>query len=946
MSTHLTLTSNCLGTDWCAGNPLASGFHTHKTAVGITHNAASTARKQMEQALAAGAQPAAPTGAVSKVDVTSLEATFVGAKNLPQTRTVEATVQATHDVAIKYDIFGNVQDSYRTKTYDSVISLGLMSVTQVAHVEIEAKGCGPILGLSFTVNARSGLDADDRSLDRVPVSFNYGRGAKPNPRWANGGTIDEADLFQLKFETDPMNENSKYYLYLHLNGAIITYNGCEERASGNDYNVVATVTSGTGTPLEDFDNTRRAPPAFKLGVIPHTSFEMVDRALKRAYPDPIEAEYLANGGGNADNNNSPDPIYVGAYMFAQVLTMRVELAGCLLFAGMDFHIRPSQTGVYGGVPGGGSVNHVQAYTFGHARFASGVFLTDRIKIRYVRENGWFHIWVTVAGVESECNYGDGPDGEQKPHKVTILPTVTSSELLVSNVPAIPDGMPEDAEVADVVSMQDASDTVLKMDNVLAAANLAVNRNIFEVKWNGTMQMIDEPDANARFTQYIGTYGSDDVVHVDIQDVGCNTNVGIYANIVARWGLRQDGYCAVENANCAPESFILGSAHPDETRDSIQLYWRPINDRDGFLKQDVFDLYVGVVEKQCGVPAAERTDLATATAWWQSSYLRGLPPKHTMTISVRSLKGPPRGIRCAQGEAVRITAEDKYVCSKPDALILKTDGSPQSPYGFQKMARISAEDIAKHAPSEPKVYGNIKDWDAATKSPVFGASATANTVLPYEMTVRETIYPHAFQRQFHYQFIEKTAGVFDPDNLMYGNSRYSSLDAKTGYLYLGTYDIEQVVQIDISDVMPSSFGQSITCMGKPMWGTKKAMGTYRRPKCFMYGSAVRNQGGQNIVYNMVESDTAKREVDYWIASAFGVPVPTGKTWRRDMYVTTKALFTEDAVASTKTLYWPKWSKEEQAANLVALNEAVDWENNMGQDLGVLDILSMEEVDAKL
>lgn len=925
-------------TPWCGKQDNAAALK-HKTVVGVTSSTPGSGYVVDAESQGAGDQPATPGGATNNVEIISLEDTFVGWSNLPQVQYVEATVQATSDVAIQYDAAGKVTGTYPTKKYDAVIALGLLKVSQVAHVEIESSGCGPRLGASFTIKARGGIDQDDR----FPVSFNYGRGGKPNPRWANGGTIQEADLFQLKYEADPLNPSTKYYLYLHLAGSILSYADCSTRGTGNDFNVVASITSGTGTPLEDVDPGRKSPPAARLGVIPHTSFEMTDRALQRIHPKPIEVKYLANGGDYADNNNSPDPIYVGSYKLSQVVSMLVEVSGCGFNGGVNFHIRPSEGGIY--TQGKGMGDHVQAYMFGHALQSH---LADRVKLRYVKEGAWAHMWVTVDGYEKPC----GSAAEQKQHRVVVVPTVTSAELL-QRVPPVPgDGsMPADAEVADVISLKDATDTVTDKDNLLAAANLAANRKIFEVAWNGTVQVVDEPDANTRFTQYVGTYLSQDVIHLDIQDAGCNSNVGLYANVVSRWGMAQEGHCSADRGACGPESFILGSAHPNLVRESVQLYWRPIDDQNGDAKQDIYDLYVGVVEKQCSIPASARTNVAAATEWWKSSWMKGLPPKHKMTISVRTLHPPPRNLQCPPGQSIKINADTKYVCGNAIDLVLKADGSPQSPAGFQRMARVSAEDIVLAAPMPATTWGDIIDWVSKDKAPKFGPRATDNTVLPYEMTLTETINPHAFRRQFHYQYMEVADGVYDPDNLVYGNPKYPALDAATGYLYLGRFQIEQVVQIDMSDKMPMGFGQSFTCIGKPTWGTPKANSASRKPKCFMYGAAVSDLGTKTIIYNMVDADKGKRQVDYWLASASEYWKPAeGRTWRRDLHITTKAMSTGFSPGQyfegVTPMLWPKWTKIEQSENLALLNEAVDWKNNMDMDVGVVEVLSFEGVNKKM
>lgn len=278
--------------------------------------------------------------------------------------------------------------------------------------------------------------------------------------------------------------------------------------------------------------------------------------------------------------------------------------------------------------------------------------------------------------------------------------------------------------------------------------------------------------------------------------------------------------------------------------------------------------------------------------------------------------------------------------------MNLDGTVKSPAtGFHRMGRTSTEDLVAMVGAPERVFGDIIDWEVTTKKPRFGPKATYNTVLPYELSISEVKESHGFVRNLRYQYMENPDSVEDTDNLMYGNPKYGNLDPKTGYLYLGKYDAEQVLTIRIEDGVPFYNGGTYTCLGKPFYGptTNPTVGSTAAyaPKCFAFGESVSWKPDiTTIIYRRDGTDGSKRQVEYWVTSSVKANLRAGTLWRRDLQVRVDAMYTNPNKWMEKESYdWGGWSKTDQTAMLTRLNGAVD--SSVIADQGECTILSMEE-----
>lgn len=259
-----------------------------------------------------------------------------------------------------------------------------------------------------------------------------------------------------------------------------------------------------------------------------------------------------------------------------------------------------------------------------------------------------------------------------------------------------------------------------------------------------------------------------------------------------------------------------------------------------------------------------------------------------------------------------------------------------------MKRTSAEDLARAVPSEPVKYGDIRDWNVETKQPEFGPAQAATTVIPYEFTVSEMVSAHSLTRNVHYQYIELKDGISDPTNMMYGTGgKCPNCDVRTGYMYLGRFKAEQVVNIDLQDVMPWAFGQSFVCSAKSFWGGTNAWQTaYKRPKCFSYGTAAYRDDTTKIIFRADTDDNGKRNVDYWLSTAIKPNMRDNQAFRRDYHLSIRAIATEEVGAIKAMWLWGKFSKADQAEILANLNDALN-DGITDKAQGVIDIISMED-----
>jgi len=136
---------------------------------------------------------------------------------------------------------------------------------------------------------------------------------------------------------------------------------------------------------------------------------------------------------------------------------------------------------------------------------------------------------------------------------------------------------------------------------------------------------------------LGKFQIQDVVHIDVSDKGCKSNVGISYNVVGRWGTKQYGN--------APEAFFFGTANSIPSS-KIALYWIHDDTENGYY------LYVGVKnfpsECKAGGKALDAAD-------------------HTLTVRVRSSnslkpddKSPCTALDCVGLEPLpQISIEDAH-----------------------------------------------------------------------------------------------------------------------------------------------------------------------------------------------------------------------------------------------------------------------------------------------
>jgi len=942
----------------CADNANADG-QAHKTTVKAQVGVQGVNGEGLIDAEAAdvGAKQAnTPPGRAVPVEVISLEKTFEGASDIRGTVIrFDAPFVATE--LPKYDIYGDeIGESQPGKKFEEkYVSLGLATANSILSVEIDVNGCGIHQALTFRVVGSVGNV--DNAYDRKLTAYTFAVGGKPTPKWLNGGFINPADLVSLKFEPNPNNEKLEFYLWVKVDGILP---GDSSVCDNKFVRVTAKVSSAAGSPMADFDVDRRAPRT--LGDIPTISFEeLADRANK-LQPEPVVMKWTET----KDVLSTPEPLYLGVFRLDASINLKVEsTVNCGLTNGYHFHLSPGQQGTWDRTLKK-STNHIVAYEFGSA--ADKAWQQDRIAMFYKKVGGQAHIWLTTKPRTGACE-------KEQTNTLKVWASIDSNSEAARAQPPFQDEPPmmDDGgatyerevcgsstdvtyplEEVEIVSLTDTLANLVSEDGLRDAAALAVGKQIFRVKWEGSFQSpLQEPEDKQMFTKYIGTFKADEVVHIDATDTGCGTNVGIYANVVSR---------NMYSEKQTPESFIMGTAVKDGTRDALQLYWRasPNPNVESGADKTWYDLYVGVVEQQCPIPKEFREDKTAATQWWKDSYFKGTQPQHLMELTVkRSGKAPALLIRvantpvsCDIDEAYvqqKVGEKLTWVCSTPQELKLKEDGSVQSPGDFELMSRISAEDIALAALSEPQIFGHIVNWDAALKAPKFGATHSANTVLPYETTITEKVSAHGITRNFHYQYIELPDGISDPDGMMYAGGKCRNCDDRTGYMYLGKFNAEQIVHIDFADISPWAFGQSIICTGKPFYGkvTNAQQVSWKAPKCFTSGSGKIRQDLMTVVYAADLDDKFNRAVNYWLASAAKPSLRSTQVMRRDYKIQVKTMPTlkefEKAASKSDNWRFGQYSKADQTATLGKLNAALDRSATL-TNTGVLEFISMEDTAA--
>lgn len=875
-------------------------------------------------------QAKTPPSNAFTVNELSLEKTFESSSNV-RGNYLEFTVPVESSEVPQYNFAGEVIKTNPVKVFKkTLVPLGLASASTVLKVEVDLGGCGPRIGLSFTVVGSTGTEDD--AYDRRLTAYTMGIGGKPLPKWANGGSVAEADIVSLKFEPNPLNEKNQFYLWLQIDGSISGSMNCVTP----ELKGVVKVAAGSGLPMQEIDVSRDPPR--KLGDISTISFEEVAIKVDNLQPDPLVMSWTETTG----IVSTPEPLYLGLYTLRQSVMIKVEQnLYCGVKNAYNFHLSPSLDGVFD-FEAKRMSTHIRAYEFGSA--LDQIYMQDKIGFKYQKVGGNAHIWMTYKPKEGSCE-----KAEEKTNTITVYPIIYSDRVTNPDGDgpvAVPKSTSTDESPVvdiDIVSLQDTIGNLANKEDLRSAAALAVGQRMYREDWEGTVALVQEPEEAKQFTKYIGTFSVEEVVHIDATDTGCNSNVGIYANVVSRWA-------------GTPESFIMGSASADAVRDAIQLYWRaspnPKDAAGGSAKY--YDLYVGVTEKQCAIPFQFREDKAAATKWWkEESWMKGAQPKHVLAVTVRRSGKTPGAerkdgtFRCADDDAYLQTQEGPWTCGRPQELRLKFDGSVQSPGEFSQMTRISAEDIAQSTMSMPAKYGDIRDWDSVAKAPIWGPNALTNTILPYEFTVSELVSLHDVTRNFHYQYIEKIDGIDDPNGLMYTPNKCANCDKQTGYMYLGKFHAEQVVEIDFADIAPWAFGGSIRCTGKPWWGKATTQSVvWRRPECFTYGTAAFRPDTMTIVYKRLDQGGSQRLIEYWLASGIKpTSLREGTVWRRDYQIKTRAV----VVAAYKsmgltldTLRFGKFAKTDQGVMLADLNDALD-PDVTDKDQGTINFVSMEDAD---
>ena len=266
-------------------------------------------------------------------------------------------------------------------------------------------------------------------------------------------------------------------------------------------------------------------------------------------------------------------------------------------------------------------------------------------------------------------------------------------------------------------------------------------------------------------------------------------------------------------------------------ESLQLYYKK-------LPTDYqYDLFLGVVEQQCGVwcPAGDADcdkvaiDKTPQLAQeWAKKYLQ---PK-SITITVRSHIGP-----------VVIGAKPKNPVPGDKDLTIQPDGTFNKADGFVQIGRTDMKTIAGGAGSgpQPKTYGVAVD--ATTGQPfVLGRTNfkfKGGAALPMQLVVTN----NWANRQIQATWAEDKNGVLDAT----GSAAYSDgMNKRAGYILIGVFSAGDVITFDVEDKKQWAYAEHITCKfaGKQQ---------YAKMQCFRYGSDGFNDCAVRIVYNTVAWD---------------------------------------------------------------------------------------------
>jgi len=489
---------------------------------------------------------------------------------------------------------------------DGAFLVGKFKAHQTLNIDIEDQGQCRNLGMSFTVVAHSCFN--DENYACAPKAYYFGHAGRD--KWINPATG-----ITFKWQKDSGNA---YWLWLYLPNQIKQFkkdgadaDGCSN--SGDFYQHTVNIryqTSSPPAPYEDADVPNFSPK--QLTDVAMTSLQEVDEQV-RGLSRTIDVSWSANNGDAAGlAGSSPDvnDLMLGKFNSSQILDITLELRGCGQTFGAHMNV-VARHGFTSTNPDATWLTAPEAFMFGTAAKDTSM---DGIQLYWqaVDEHPSFYwLWLQVNGPASACKAASN-------NAVTVNTKVSTPFLEYDNVPKITAKylQPTDT-LRKQVKRISIEDIARKLDpespELRSTIQSAFNMQVFDKDVYRTNYEKGKTSDDLALLKYLGKFKVQSVVHIDVSDAGMSSDIGIFFNVVARWG--------VAGAS-TPESYMFGAAN-DNAASHVSLKFKAISNVE-------YELYLAVTHFTSTAKTGPNRKCENVDSSAVCDYLN-----HTASVTLRS-----------------------------------------------------------------------------------------------------------------------------------------------------------------------------------------------------------------------------------------------------------------------------------------------------------------------
>jgi len=452
---------------------------------------------------------------------------------------------------------------------DGAFLVGQFKAHQTLNIDIEDRGQCRNLGMSFTLVAHSCFD--DVNYACAPKAYYFGHAGKD--KWVNPAA-------GITFKWQKQSQNA-YWLWLYLPNQQKQYtkegasaDSCS--SSGDFYPHTVNIRYQTSSPpprYEDADIPNFSPK--QLEDVSMTSLQQVDEQV-RSLSRTIDVSWSGNNGDAAGiAGSSPDvnDLMLGKFNSSQVLDVTLELRGCGQTFGAHMNI-VARHGFTSTNPDATWLTAPEAFMFGTAAPASAI---DGVQLYWqaVDEHPNFYwLWLQINGPVSMCKAASN-------NAVTVNTKVSTPFLEYDSPPKVASKFLQPSDkLRKQVKRISIEDVASKLDpespELRATIQDAFNMQVFDKQTYNTNYESGKTEEDVALLKYLGKFKVQSVVHIDVSDAGFGSDVGIFFNVVARWGLA---------GKSTPESYMFGAAN-EKAASHVTLKFKAVSNAE-------YELYLAI-----------------------------------------------------------------------------------------------------------------------------------------------------------------------------------------------------------------------------------------------------------------------------------------------------------------------------------------------------------------